>query len=166
VRTGILGSLAVLAICVSTPVWSEPVTRIATSPPGRILLGAKLKADAEIFHLSGQLALPIDPSKPADSIEAYGDTRVQTISTLNKIKGLLEANGYSMRDVFKMTAYLAAAPGMDGRMDFAGFNTGFAQFFGTAENPGTVARSTVQVAGLAGPYYLVELEVTAAKSAD
>ncbi len=37
------------------------------------------------------------------------------------------------------------------------------QFFGTAENPGTVARSTIQVAALAGPAFLVEIEATAAK---
>lgn len=48
-------------------------------------------------------------------------------------------------------------------MDFAGMNDGFKQFFGTADNPATVARSTVQVAALAGPAFLVEIEATAAK---
>ena len=40
---------------------------------------------------------------------------------------------------------------------------GFKMFFGTPENPGTVARSTIQVAALAGPAFLVEIEATAAK---
>ena len=42
-------------------------------------------------------------------------------------------------------------------------NDGFKQFFGTAENPTTVARSTIQVTALAGPNFLVEIEATAAK---
>jgi len=63
-----------------------------------------------------------------------------------------------------MTVFVTADPKRpDGKMDFAGMNEGYRQFFGTAENPNVVARSTVQVAGLAGPYYLVEIEVTAAK---
>jgi enamine deaminase RidA (YjgF/YER057c/UK114 family) len=48
-------------------------------------------------------------------------------------------------------------------MDFAGANEGFKQFFKTAANPNTVARSTFQVAALAGPYFLIEIEGIAAK---
>jgi enamine deaminase RidA (YjgF/YER057c/UK114 family) len=44
-------------------------------------------------------------------------------------------------------------------------NEGFRQFFGTAENPNTVARSTIQVAALAAPGYLVEIEAWAHDSA-
>ncbi|WP_439533701.1 RidA family protein [Polymorphobacter sp.] len=158
---------AVLAMSAATAgsAWAEGVTRVPTMPPGRILTGVRVPAGTEILYLSGQLAAPIDPSRPADSIAAYGDTRTQTVSTLRKIKALLAAQGYAMSDIIKMTAFVTAAPGMDGRMDFAGFNAGFDEFFGTADNPRTVARSTVQVAGLAGPYYLVELEVTAARAA-
>jgi enamine deaminase RidA (YjgF/YER057c/UK114 family) len=49
-------------------------------------------------------------------------------------------------------------------MDFAGFNEGYKLFFGTKDNPNLVARSTVQVSALAGPYFLVEIEATAAKA--
>jgi 2-iminobutanoate/2-iminopropanoate deaminase len=62
-----------------------------------------------------------------------------------------------------MDAYLVAAPGMDGKMDFAGFNAGFAEFFNTAENPTTTTRTTMQISALAGPQFLVELTVIAAK---
>jgi enamine deaminase RidA (YjgF/YER057c/UK114 family) len=48
-------------------------------------------------------------------------------------------------------------------MDFAGFNAGFRQVFGTAENSETLARSTIQVAALVGPKFLIQLEVIAAK---
>ncbi len=56
-----------------------------------------------------------------------------------------------------------ADPKLGGKMDFAGFNAGYKEFFGTAENPNLVARSTVQVAGLAGPNFLIEIEAIAAK---
>jgi enamine deaminase RidA (YjgF/YER057c/UK114 family) len=69
-----------------------------------------------------------------------------------------------MADVYKLTVFVVAAPKMDGKMDFAGFNEGYRQFFGTAQNPNLVARSTVQVAALAGPDYLIEIEATAAKA--
>jgi 2-iminobutanoate/2-iminopropanoate deaminase len=49
-------------------------------------------------------------------------------------------------------------------MDFQGMNEAYRMFFGTAENPNVVARSTVQVVALANPLYLVEIEVTAAKA--
>jgi enamine deaminase RidA (YjgF/YER057c/UK114 family) len=52
---------------------------------------------------------------------------------------------------------------MDGKMDFAGFNAGFAEFFNNAENPTTTTRTTMQVTALAGPQFLVELTVIAAK---
>jgi 2-iminobutanoate/2-iminopropanoate deaminase len=68
-----------------------------------------------------------------------------------------------MSDVIKLTVFVAGDPKLGGKMDFAGMNDGFKQFFGTADNPGTVARSTVQVAALAGPAFLVEIEATAAK---
>jgi enamine deaminase RidA (YjgF/YER057c/UK114 family) len=49
-------------------------------------------------------------------------------------------------------------------MDFAGFNAGFRQYFGSADNPDTVARSTFQVANLVAPMLLVEIEVTAVRA--
>ena len=61
------------------------------------------------------------------------------------------------------TLFVAADP-RTGAMDFAGVNEGFRTFFGTAENPETVARSTFQVAGLVGPHYLIEIEAVAAKA--
>ena len=93
----------------------------------------------------------------------YGDTKTQTISALAKIKASLAAHGFAMSDVIKLTVFVAGDPKLGGKMDFAGMNDGFKTAFGTADNPGTVARSTVQVAALAGPSFLVEIEATAAK---
>jgi enamine deaminase RidA (YjgF/YER057c/UK114 family) len=47
-------------------------------------------------------------------------------------------------------------------MDFAGMMKAYREFFGTAAQPNTPARSTMQVAGLVDPGWLVEIEVTAA----
>jgi 2-iminobutanoate/2-iminopropanoate deaminase len=157
--------IAVLALATvaATSAGAAEINRIGNTPQANILTGAIIPPGAEILHLSGQLASPIDPSKPATSVEAFGDTKTQTISIMNKIKAILAAQGYAMSDVFKMTAFVTAAPGMEGKMDFAGFNAGYREFFGTAENPNKVARSTVQVAGLAGPNFLIEIEATAAR---
>ena len=149
-------TLAAAAMAIAAPAAAQNVEKIGTG--GRILTGAKVKAGSEILFLSGNLANPTTPGG-----KEWGDTKTQTISTLNKIKGLLEAQGYTMKDIVRMDAYLVAAPGMDGKMDFAGFNAGFAEFFGTAENPTTTTRTTMQVAALAGPQFLVELTVVAAK---
>jgi enamine deaminase RidA (YjgF/YER057c/UK114 family) len=49
-------------------------------------------------------------------------------------------------------------------MDFAGMMVGYKQFFGTPDQPNKPSRSAVQVAALAAPGALVEIEVIAAKS--
>lgn len=150
-----------------TPAYGQAVTKHANTPPGLILQSATVKGAATTLYLSGQLASPVDPSKkiaPAEITMAdLGDTKTQTVSVLNKVKAILAEHGYAMGDVVKLTVFVAGDPALDGKMDFAGMNEGFKQFFGTPNNPSTVTRSTVQVAALAGPAYLVEIEATAAK---
>ncbi len=146
------------------------VTKYPSSPPGLILQGASVGPKAQLLFLSGQVAAPLDASKvtspqsmmaltPAD----YGDTRTQTISVLNKVKAALAEHGYTMADIVKLTVFVAGDAAHNGRMDFDGMNAGFKQFFGTPDNPTTVARSTVQVSALAAPGFLVEIEAIAAK---
>jgi enamine deaminase RidA (YjgF/YER057c/UK114 family) len=143
------------------------IVRHANTPPGLILQGATVTSGAKMLYLSGQLAAPIDPASktpPAQlTIADFGDTKTQTISVFTKIKTILAAQGYAMSDIVKLTVFVAGDPKLGGKMDFAGMNDAFKMFFGTAENPNTVARSTVQVAALAGPAFLVEIEATAAK---
>ena len=156
--------LIALAVAVlATSGSAAPIVRITNPPPAIILGGVIIPPGSEMLMLSGQLASPIDPAK-TDSIEAFGDTRTQTISTFNKIKALLAKQGYAMSDIVKLTVFVAGDPKLGGKMDFMGFNAGYKEFFGTAENPNLVARSTVQVAALAGPNFLIEIEATAAKA--
>ncbi|MBV8971133.1 MAG: RidA family protein [Sphingomonadaceae bacterium] len=160
---------AAATVSAATPA-SAQVTKYPTSPPGLILQGAAVGAKSQLLFLSGQVAAPLDPSKvttpqsmmaltPAD----YGDTKTQTISVLTRIKASLAEHGYTMADIVKLTVFVVGDAAHGGRMDFDGMNAGFKQFFGTADNPGTVARSTVQVSALAAPGFLVEIEAIAAK---
>jgi len=159
-------ALAGFAFASAVQAAPAPIDRLTSvGPDGKpafILKGVIIPAGYETFYLSGQLPDPIDPAN-AKTIEDFGDTRTQTVSTLKKIKAILESKGYTMADVVKMQAFLAADPKL-GKIDFTGFNAGFKDSFGSEANPNTVARSTFQVANLVAPMYLVELEVTAVKA--
>jgi enamine deaminase RidA (YjgF/YER057c/UK114 family) len=121
-------------------------------PPGHTL----------IFH-SGITPSPADPKATQGSPEYWGNTKTQALSVFARIKESLTALGLGFGDVVAMTAYLVGDPASGGRMDFAGFMEAYTQSFGTKEQPNLPARSTVQVAGLAAPGMLVEIEVTLAR---
>jgi len=65
--------------------------------------------------------------------------------------------------VVKMTVFLVGDPAKGGRMDFAGLMEAYREKFGTAAQPNLPTRSAVQVAALANPGWLVEIEVTAVR---
>ncbi len=152
-----------LMLAGAAPATAAEIVRHANPPPAIILSGVTVPARSEILMLSGQVPNPIDSAK-TEGVDAYGDTRTQTISTFGKIKAALAKAGYTMADVVKLTVFVVGDAKLGGKMDFAGFNDGYKQFFGTAENPNLVARSTVQVAGLASPNFLIEIEATAARA--
>jgi enamine deaminase RidA (YjgF/YER057c/UK114 family) len=129
------------------------------NPP--ILAGVLVPAGSTLFYLSGQVPAAVDATKPADSIEAYGDTKTQALSVFKKIGALLAEQGLTVGDVVKLTVYLVGDPKLGNKLDFKGFSEAYAQYFGTAEQPNLVARTTVQVAALANPGFLVEIEATA-----
>ncbi len=142
---------------------AEEIVRHKGAPESPILSGVSVPANATYLYLSGQVPSPIDGGKAAADPAAYGDTRTQAISVFRKIDALLKAQGYALGDVVKLTVFLVGDPKLGGKQDFAGFQDAYKQFFGTAEQPNIVARSTVQVAALAHPAFLVEIEATAAK---
>jgi enamine deaminase RidA (YjgF/YER057c/UK114 family) len=123
-----------------------------------------VKAGTDTYFLSGALAPVVNKDAPKGSVAAYGDTETQTVGALNAIKGTLARLGLSMSDVVKMTVFLVGDPAKDNKMDFGGMMAGYKQFFGTSEQPNKPSRSAVQVAALAAPGALVEIEVIAAKS--
>ena len=110
----------------------------------------------DTLYLSGMMASTLSSPTP-------GDTKDQTVSAIEQIKKALEAQQLTLGDVVMMHVYLAGDPAKGGKMDFDGFMQGYTQFFGTPAQPNLPVRSAMQVAALANPGFLVEIEVTAVR---
>ena len=113
-----------------------------TIPPG-----------AETMYLSGSGARPLDDG-------SWGDMKQQTVNTFSRFKQTLEGQGWSMSDIVQVRAFAVA--GEDG-LDFAGFNEGYSEFFGTDDNPNKPVRSFVEIKDLVVEGWLVEIEIRAAR---
>ena len=131
-----------------------PIARAVEVPPGHAL----------VFH-SGLTPTPANPAAAQNTAAYWGDTKTQSLAVFARMKESLAALGLGFGDVVAMTAYLVGDPAQGGKMDFAGFMAAYSQYFGTKEQPKLPARTTVQVAGLAAPGALVEVEVTLARPA-
>jgi enamine deaminase RidA (YjgF/YER057c/UK114 family) len=130
-----------------------PIARAVEVPAGITL----------VFH-SGMTPSPKDPKAAQGSPAYWGDTTTQSLSAFANLKASLDDLGLNFGDVVKMLVFLVADPAAkDGHMDFQGFMKAYTQYFGTPEQPNLPARSAVQVAGLAAPGMLVEIEVILAK---
>lgn len=129
-----------------------------------IAAAVEIPAGRTQVYLSGAGPSMADKTLPPSSPAAYGNTRDQTINTLEKIRAQLQGLKLDMKDVVKMQVFLVGDPAKEGKMDFAGFMEGYVKFFGTAAGqPNLPSRSTMQVAALANPGWLVEIEVTAVR---
>ena len=119
----------------------------------------------DTLYVSGQLPAPT-PGDPAKGTKPTieGDTKAQTLSTLNVIQGILKEQGLGMGDIVQMRVYLIGDPAQGGKLDFGGMNDAYKQFFGTKEQPNKPVRATIQAAALVVPNALVEIEVVAVKS--
>ena len=126
-----------------------------------IAASTEVPAGSRIVWISGTVPDAVDSAAPAGSVQRYGDTAAQTRSVLRKIEAQLARHGMGLGDIVKMRVFLVAPPGR-ARMDFAAMMNAYREFFGTAAQPHRPARSTMQVAGLVDPGWLVEIEVTAA----
>ena len=155
----VAGACAVLGAC--TSVAGAPVNRIGpTDSP--IASSVAVPPGAEIVYISVTVPDAVNPAAPAGSVERYGDTEAQTRSVLGKIEQALAKHGLGLGDVAMMRVFLVAPPGQT-RMDFAGMMRAYRERFGIPSQPSKPARSTMQVAGLVDPGWLVEIEVTAAR---
>jgi 2-iminobutanoate/2-iminopropanoate deaminase len=120
----------------------------------------------DTLYVSGNVAEPTLPAgaTPGTRPAIIGDTHAQTLSALTTIQKILKGQGLAMADVIQMHVYLAGDPALGGKMDFAGMNSAYGQFFGSPSQPNKPVRVTVQVVALAAPGALVEIEVTAVRS--
>ena len=118
----------------------------------------------DTFYLSGQLADPVTPADAGKGTAAvYGDTKTQAASVFAKIKAALQAQGLDIKDVVKLTVFLGPDPAT-GKLDFMGMQSQYLKYFGTADQPNKPARSAFQVAALAAPWALLEIEAIAVRS--
>ena len=120
----------------------------------------------DTLYLSGQLASPIDPSRYSEgnarSVRRHASAGAQRAQ--EDPGDCCRRKGLDMKDVVKMTVFLAGDPAKGGKLDFPGLQASYLQFFGTKDQPNKPARSAVQVAALAAPWALIEIEVIAVKS--
>lgn len=122
----------------------------------------EISAGTTIVYHSGMTPSPANPDAERYSTEFWGDTEAQTLSVFARLEESLKAKGLGFGDVVKMQVYLVA-PEAGGAMDFAGMMKAYRKYFGTKEQPNLPARSAFQVAGLAAPGMLVEIEVVLAR---
>ena len=131
------------------------------NPNSPISGGVVIPANRAYVWTSGTGPGLADPDAERGSRARYGDTRTQAASTLARIEGQLAEQGLTMRDVVYIRAYIVPDPENGDRMDMRGWGTSFGEVFGTDENPTKPARSTVGVAALAVPGWLIEIEAFA-----
>lgn len=154
--------LAALLACAlagaATTAAAQNVTKNGRA--GSMLLeSVEVGPNAKYLYIGGQAAALLDAN---DKTKGYGDTKTQTISTLGKMKAILERRGYTMADMIKMNIFVAADLST-GKPDYEGVNAGFREFFGTKDNPSTVVRTALEIKALQVPTLYVEIEGVAAK---
>ena len=130
-------------------------------PDFPISASVEVPAGSRLVYVSGTVPDVADADAPQGSVQRYGDTATQTRSVLRRIEAQLREHGLGMGDIVMMRVFLVAPPGQE-RMDFAGMMSAYREFFATDAQPNRPARSTMAVAGLDDPGWLVEIEVTAA----
>ena len=137
------------------------VTRVYGPPTQKFANGVWA---GDTLYVAGQMGSPVTPADPAKGTPAaYGDTKAQTESAIKNIDRILKSQGLTLADVVQMDVFLAADPAT-GKMDFAGMNAAYSEFFGTADQPNKPVRAAMQVAALATSWGLVEIQVVAVKS--
>jgi enamine deaminase RidA (YjgF/YER057c/UK114 family) len=155
--------LLVLIAALAAPAAAQDVRRVG-APEAPISASVEVPVGSRLVYVSGTVPDVADANAPAGSVQRYGDTATQARSVFRRIEAQLAQHRLSLSDVVMMRVFLVAPPGQ-ARMDFAGMMTAYREFFGTEAQPMKPARSTVAVAGLVDPGYLVEIEVTAATPA-
>lgn len=134
--------ICIVAIALVVPLTvSAQATKEIPLPPSQNPSNAVLPISAAVWagntlYVSGWL----DPNMKADT-----DTQSQVVGIFKDIQKLLESQKLTMGNVAMVHVYLGNNPATDGKPDFSGLMAGYTQFFGTKDQPGKPARTTVQV---------------------
>jgi enamine deaminase RidA (YjgF/YER057c/UK114 family) len=151
--------VAILSTAASSQGKAPAAVTFYGNPTSAIAAGVAIPAGAAFVWTSGTVPGAQPGAKPDDPAR-FGDTRAQALSILKSIEGQLAPHGLTMKDVVYLRAYLVADPGK-GRIDTEGWSSAYKEYFGTAANPTKPARSTVGVAALVNPLWLIEIEAFA-----
>ena len=143
-----LRTLAILGLAVvgATSVHADTAFATYAVPGARYSAGALSQPGAPIYFSSGTTAGP----------EASGDMKAQASTVMQKLAENLTQAGLSIEDVAFVRGYLA--PGADGKVDYAGWNAAWDEFFAKRAQPTKPARTTVGVPLLSRPATLIEIE--------
>ena len=162
-------SLHMLAIAgffsMTSPSFSAgPPDDVAFIGPANSPISAAVSVPASraLFFTSGTVPPVVDESAPAGNPARFGDTKTQGIGALKQIEARLKEVGLTFKDVIYLRVYVTADKTKEGKFDYQGWFDAYGQFFGTAECPVKPARSTVGVASLVNPDWLIEIEAVAA----
>ena len=157
--------------CVAVVKGSDHIEGSAAVPPASVVFsgpaqspissGVAVPGNRAYYWTSGTVPPVLNSSAPAGSRERYGDTRTQAIGVLRAIEAQLRERGLSLSDVVYMRVYITPDKAKNNTYDFQGWFDAYAQFFANATNPVKVARSTVGVAALVNPDWLIEIEAVA-----
>ncbi|MFC5648237.1 RidA family protein [Paenibacillus solisilvae] len=141
---------------------SEPIKEVDYygSPTSSISSAVAVPAGSSTFSTSG--TVPPLLNKDGKTIyERYGNTKTQGVGILKEIEKQLKEQGLTLADVAYLRVYVAEDAGKENKFDFDGWFQAYAQFFNTPANPVKPARSTVGVAALVNPDWLIEIEAVA-----
>jgi enamine deaminase RidA (YjgF/YER057c/UK114 family) len=122
--------------------------------------GVGVPAGRAYFWTSGTGA-PVIKKEGTTTYERYGDTYVQSVATLKNLSTVLAKQGLTMADVVYLRVYVAPDAMKSAKPDFPAWFKAYGEVFNTKENPVKTARSTVGVAALVNPDWLVEVEAVA-----
>lgn len=123
----------------------------------------EVSAGTTIVYHSGTTPAPANPEAERYTPEFWGDTEAQTLSVFKRLEASLAEKDMDFSNVIKMQIYLVGVSKLSGAMDFQGMMRAYRKYFGTEDQPNLPARSAFQVAGLAAPGMLVEIEVVLAR---
>lgn len=128
-------------------VFAEDVPRISGLAHATI--------QGEVVYTAGQISFQRNQEGNLELLYP-NDPSAQTMQTIRLLEKVLHAAGSQLANVLKATIYYTRAE------DYLNVSTAYRKFFEAAgvENP-EMARSAVQVAGLALPGALVEIEFIA-----
>ena len=155
-----LFTLAGVALLLCTAQAQEPPKEIVRygSEASPILSGVAIPEGRAQLWVSGMVPQTINPD--AEGVERFGDMETQTAGVFDRIKAVLAEAGLGLEHVVYLRVYLVADP-ESGLVDYQSFFDTYGMYFNNEDNPVKTARSTIAVAGLVVPGWLVEIDALA-----